>query len=79
MNFIFLMFRMVNISSCNALSKFESLVLGYKEGTEFKFLCFVNKARTMLHVYCLHMCSIAISFKLMLLSSVDDIIYKQIE
>lgn len=37
------MFKLVNIGIVNALSKIESLILSYKQDTEFEIRCFVNK------------------------------------
>ena len=52
------MFRMVDRGTFNALTKFESQILSYKQDTEFKILCFVNKARVQLlytNVLCWYM------------------------
>lgn len=48
-NFIFpiLMFRMVNMVTFNAFSKFESQILSYKQDTEFGVLCFVKKKKSL--------------------------------
>lgn len=42
------MFRMVNMGIFDALSKFESQILSYKQDVEFEILCFVIKARMLL-------------------------------
>lgn len=47
-----------------ALSNFESQISSYKQDKAVRFFCFVNKARVL---FCSRMCSIGISFNLMLL------------
>lgn len=41
------MFRIVNMGNFNALSKFESQILSYKQDTEFGVLCFVKKKKSL--------------------------------
>lgn len=46
------MFRIVNMGNFNALSKFESQILSYKQDTEFGVLCFVKKKRACALLLC---------------------------
>lgn len=48
----FLLSIMANMDEWNALSKFESQVLSYKQNTELENLCFVNKAWALLWFTC---------------------------
>ena len=67
---------MDNMGIFNALSKFESQILSYKQDTEFGILCFVNKAWALLlfkYVFYWY------KFQSNVASSIDNIFYKHIE